>query len=204
MRLATSSVAVLVFLWTGIAPSWLNAQGADTEPPATPDNLTSYQTGAGTVWLQWGLVTDNIGVVRYDIQRSASQFGTEPTYEKIGSLEGGEIAEHTDTSGGGGDEQPIETFIWFEETGVGIGSYVYVVQAFDAAGNASALSAPVSVGVAGWDPECGLCAQDDTPSGGGCRGRSSSGWLSAFTACLLIGFARFRLISQGERSEKEA
>ncbi len=88
------------------------AGGNDTTAPSKPTNLVAI-SGVG-VTLNWTASTDNVGVVGYQIFRSAVQIATSPT----------------------------NSFV--DTTGVLNQSYNYKVRAYDAAGNVSAFSNIVS------------------------------------------------------------
>ena len=88
---------------------------ADTTPPSTPTGLTSTSVTASAVSLAWNASTDNVGVVSYSVLRNGSTIGTVST------------TSFSDTS-----VSPSTT-------------YTYTVKANDAAGNASAASAPLTV-----------------------------------------------------------
>ncbi len=84
----------------------------DTQTPSAPGTLTA-NGGIGTVALNWGAATDNIGVVRYNVHRSTTPGFTPSTANRI--------AQPTGTS--------------YTNTGVSPGTYYYRVTAEDAAGN---------------------------------------------------------------------
>jgi hypothetical protein len=88
---------------------------ADTTPPSTPTGLAATSVTASGVSLAWTASTDNVGVTSYTVFRNGSAIGTSPT-----------------TS--------------FSDTGLAPSTtYTYAVRANDAAGNASAQGAPLSV-----------------------------------------------------------
>lgn len=86
----------------------------DTTPPTVPGNLGVTGTTASTVSLIWSASTDNVGVAGYRVYRGGAQVGTVGT------------TSYTDTG------LPAST------------TYSYTVSAFDASGNNSAQSTPVS------------------------------------------------------------
>ncbi len=87
----------------------------DTTPPSVPTGLTASASSGSTVGLAWNASVDNVGVVSYAVFRDGSAIGATPT-----------------TS--------------FSDTGLlPSTTYTYAVSANDAAGNASAQSAPVTV-----------------------------------------------------------
>jgi chitodextrinase len=87
---------------------------ADTTAPSTPAGLTATVASSTQINLSWSAATDNVGVVGYNIYRG-------------GTL----IATRTVTN--------------FQNTGLSaFTTYSYTVQAYDAAGNVSTLSASAS------------------------------------------------------------
>jgi Calcineurin-like phosphoesterase len=87
----------------------------DTTAPSTPAGLTASAPGAGRVDLSWNAATDDVGVAGYHVFRNGTQIGT-------------------------------ATSPTFSDTTVAAGTaYTYTVDAFDAAGNTSAKSAPATV-----------------------------------------------------------
>lgn len=86
----------------------------DTTPPTVPSGLSVTGTTASTVSLSWTASTDKVGVAGYKVFRSGAQVGTSGT------------TSYTDTG-----LAPSTT-------------YSYTVSAYDAAGNNSALTSPVS------------------------------------------------------------
>ncbi len=88
--------------------------GGDTTPPTTPTNLTPSNVTSTAATISWTASTDNVGVATYKVLRNNAQVGTTTT-----------------TS--------------FTNTGLAPSTtYSYTAQAFDAAGNSSGISAPVS------------------------------------------------------------
>jgi chitodextrinase len=88
----------------------------DTQPPSVPTNLQTTSVTATTVNLSWTASTDNVGVTGYSVYRNGVAIGTTNS-----------TPSYTDTT-----VSPSTT-------------YSYTVAAFDAAGNQSAQSAPLSV-----------------------------------------------------------
>ena len=96
--------------------------GLDTQAPSAPGAVTA--TGAiGRISLSWGAATDDRGVTRYHVYRSAAP-GVTPT-------QANQIATPTSTS--------------YTDTNLPAGTYYYVVTAEDAAGNIGSPSAEASV-----------------------------------------------------------
>src|SRR5262249_18039179 len=89
----------------------------DTQPPTAPTNLTATG-GIGTVSLTWTASTDNVGVASYTVYRSTTSGFTPSAANQIGTT--------TATS--------------FNNSGLAVGTYFYLVQAADAAGNVSSPS----------------------------------------------------------------
>lgn len=88
----------------------------DTQPPSVPTNLKATSVTATTVGLGWTASTDNVGVTGYTVYRNGAAIGTTNS-----------TPSYSDTA-----VAPSTT-------------YSYTVAAFDAAGNQSAQSAPLSV-----------------------------------------------------------
>jgi hypothetical protein len=96
----------------------------DNQAPTVPANVTAGVSGS-TVTLSWTASTDNVGVSRYDIYRSTiGGFAPSPANE-IG-------------------QSPTPTYA---DSGVAVGTYYYVVEAEDAAGNVSGPSTQVTATV---------------------------------------------------------
>jgi fibronectin type 3 domain-containing protein len=99
-----------------------SAPPADTAPPTAPTGVTASAPTANQVNLSWTASTDNVGVKNYNLYRGAD--GATPT-----------LLATTPTSATG-----------YSDTAVAAGTaYTYQVQAIDAAGNLSQLSAAASV-----------------------------------------------------------
>ena len=99
------------------APVSVTTPGSDTQAPSVPAGLTANAVSATQVSLTWQASSDNVGVTGYTIYRDNVGFAT---------VSGTTLAIADDTA------TPTTT-------------YSYSVDAFDAAGNHSAQSAPVSV-----------------------------------------------------------
>jgi chitodextrinase len=95
----------------------LNLLIPDPEAPSTPTGVSTNASSATQVDLSWFASTDNIGVTGYDIYRDNMMLAT--------------------VSG--------DTLSYSDNTVVESTTYTYSVDAFDAAGNYSAQSSPVSV-----------------------------------------------------------
>ena len=91
----------------------------DTAPPAAPSNLAASTTAitatTSSVRLTWSAATDNVAVTGYDVYRGASKIGTTT------------LTSYSDPS---------------LTSGV---AYSYTVIAYDAGGNRSTASAPISI-----------------------------------------------------------
>jgi chitodextrinase len=121
--------------------------GGDTTPPSAPANLHAGTVTASSVPLSWSASTDNVGVTGYRIVRNGTVVGTS-----------------TGTS--------------FTDTGLAASTpYTYSVVAIDAAGNASAASAPLTVTTAATGG-----------SGSGCSAvyTVTNDWGSGFTADVTV------------------
>jgi hypothetical protein len=93
--------------------SWVNTGGGgDTTPPSAPTGLGASVSGS-TVDLSWNAPSDNVGVTRYNLHRSATS-GFVPSASN-------RIAQPTATS--------------YADAGRPPGTYYYLVTAEDAAGN---------------------------------------------------------------------
>jgi chitodextrinase len=95
----------------------LNLLIPDSEAPSTPTGVAANASSSTEVDLSWSASTDNVGVSGYDIYRDSAILATVS----------GATLSYTDTT-------------VLENT-----TYVYTFDAFDAAGNYSAQSTPVSV-----------------------------------------------------------
>ena len=84
----------------------------DTQPPSAPSLLSAIAVSAGEVDIAWTASFDNVGVTGYQVNRNGSVVAT------VSSA----------------------ALAWADTTVTGGASYIYTVQAFDAAGNYSALS----------------------------------------------------------------
>jgi fibronectin type 3 domain-containing protein len=101
----------------------------DTTAPSVPTGLGRSVTGS-TVNLTWTASTDDVGVASYNVHRGTASGFTPSAANRIG--------------------QP--TTAAYADTGLGTGTYYYVVTAEDAAGNVSAASAEVSATIADATP----------------------------------------------------
>ncbi len=88
---------------------------ADTSAPSVPGGVTATD-GQGRVALGWNASTDNVGVTRYTVHRSATAGFTPSAANRVATVTG--------TS--------------WTDTPLAVGTYRYRVVAEDAAGNASA------------------------------------------------------------------
>ncbi|WP_433251835.1 PQQ-dependent sugar dehydrogenase [Streptosporangium sp. CA-135522] len=91
----------------------------DTQPPSTPAGLRATNVAAGTVTLAWNASTDDIGVTGYNVYRDGVKFATVP--DLTATADG--LAPNT--------------------------AYAFAVEAFDANGNLSPRSAPLTVRTTG-------------------------------------------------------
>ena len=98
---------------------------ADTTPPTPPTNLAATG-GAGSASLSWTASTDNVGVTGYDVYRSTTSGFTPSSSNLVGTTA---ATSYTDA-------------------GLAAGTYYYLVEAFDAAGNLSAPSSQATAAVA--------------------------------------------------------
>jgi len=98
-------------------PVQLTLTAPDTTPPSAPTALATSASG-NTVALSWTPSTDNVGVLRYDVFRSTTSGFTPSSANRI-------------------DQSPTASFA---DTALAAGTYFYVVEAEDAAGNISGAS----------------------------------------------------------------
>jgi len=97
------------------APATTNTP--DTTPPSVPTGLAATTTTKPSVTLTWVASTDNVGVTGYTVYRNGTKLNT----------------------------AGATTLTYTDNAVVQLTSYSYTVDAFDAAGNHSAQSAPLSV-----------------------------------------------------------
>jgi fibronectin type 3 domain-containing protein len=118
-----------------------SATTPDVTPPTVPTGLTAVMTTKPQVNLNWNASTDNVGVFGYTIYRGGTMLAT--------------------VSG--------STLTYADTAVVDLNSYSYTVDAFDAAGNHSAQSAPALVKTAAFaglytlDAYGGISADDSSP-----------------------------------------
>ncbi|MBC7546725.1 fibronectin type III domain-containing protein [Candidatus Saccharibacteria bacterium] len=99
---------------SGLSPDFVGSTAQDTTPPSVPDNLRQTAGTVTTVTLAWNSSTDDVGVSGYRVYRN-------------GTL----IASPNGTT--------------YTATGLSVNAtYSFTVLAFDAAGNASNQSAPLT------------------------------------------------------------
>ena len=89
-----------------------SARVGDTAPPSAPGTL-SATGGVGGATLSWGAATDDVGVARYHVHRSATSGFTPSAANRVATATG----------------------LSYAEAGLAPGSYFYRVVAEDAAGN---------------------------------------------------------------------
>ena len=126
----------------------------DTTPPSAPSGL-SASTAVGSATVSWTAATDNVGVARYNVHRSATAGFTPAAANRVGQPTG---TSHTDS-------------------GLAAGTYYYRVTAEDATGNVSAPSAEFTVTVPQQlpPPSSGLVAAYGLNSSSGSGVADSSG-----------------------------
>ncbi|MFC5004626.1 fibronectin type III domain-containing protein [Dactylosporangium cerinum] len=101
--------------WLGLGGIGVGTTGGDTTAPSTPGGLASPAKTSSSVSLTWTASTDNVGVTGYRVLRGGTQVGTT-----------------TSTS--------------YTDSGLTASTaYTYTVQAYDAAGNTSVASSPLTV-----------------------------------------------------------
>jgi len=105
-------------------PVHLTLTAPDTQPPTVPSGLAASVSGA-TVALTWTASTDDVGVLRYDVFRSTTAGFTPSSASRVGQSP---TASYADAS-------------------LPAGTYHYVVEAEDAAGNVSVASNEVTATV---------------------------------------------------------
>src|SRR5207244_2077070 len=124
----------------------------DTSPPSVPGGLAVSVSGSSAA-LSWAASSDNVGVVRYDVFRSTSS-GFSPGVSN-------RIAQPTGTA--------------FTDGGLAAGTYYYLVEAEDAAGNLSAPSNQASATISAPPPPSGLVAAYSFNEGSGTTVGDASG-----------------------------
>lgn len=97
--------------------STVSVQNGDTQPPSKPSNVSAQALSYKSVKVTWNASTDNVAVTGYTVIRDG-----------VPVADIGAVKEYTDSSGL-----------------VAATTYEYKVLAFDAAGNKSSASSPVSV-----------------------------------------------------------
>lgn len=123
------------------------ATGGDTQAPTVPTGLAAGEVTSSSVELVWEAASDDTGVAGYRVHR-----------------DGDLVADVTGTSA--------------TDSGLDAGTtYSYTVTAYDAAGNASAASAPVTVTT----EEDGV-----TPTGGCTVDYTASSWNTGFTGSFVV------------------
>jgi len=139
------------------------APPSDTTPPSTPAGLAALAASSTQIDLGWTASTDDVGVAGYDVFRN-----------------GARIATTTNT--------------FYSDTGLSPAtSYSYSVSTFDAAGNDSALSVPVT---ATTDPAPGDTTPPSTPANLVATAVSSSqinlSWTASTDDVGVTGYTVFR------------
>ncbi|MBI2515242.1 peptidoglycan-binding protein [Candidatus Wolfebacteria bacterium] len=105
----------VLYNWAETVTGSATNPSTDTQAPSVPTGLTTAVSSSQIINLSWVASTDNVGVTGYRIYRSATQITT--------------VVNGTS----------------YSDAGLSAGiSYSYTVAAYDAAGNVSAQSAPVS------------------------------------------------------------
>lgn len=120
-------------------------QTADTTAPSTPSGVSATAVSASQVDVAWSASTDDTGVAGYRVLRDGAQ-----------------VAEVTTTS-------------FSDRTVAASTTYSYSVTAFDAAGNVSAASAPVSVTTPAAPEPSGAIALRGATAAGNTGGSSVTG-----------------------------
>ena len=96
----------------------------DITAPTAPSGLSASTPGAGRATLSWTAATDAVGVTAYDVYRSTTAGFTPSAATLVRSL--GAVTG-------------------YDDTGLALGTYYYVIRARDAAGNVSPSSNQASV-----------------------------------------------------------
>jgi chitodextrinase len=87
----------------------------DTIPPSAPSGLSGASGNPTTAYISWNAATDNVGVAGYNVLRDNDKAATTASLN-------------------------------YQDSGLTAGTtYTYAIQAFDLAGNLSALSAPIEI-----------------------------------------------------------
>ena len=101
--------------WLSLGATTVGTGGGDTTAPSTPAGLNTTGQTASSVSLSWTASTDNVGVTGYQILRGGTAVGT-------------------------------STGTTYTDSGLTASTaYTYTVKAYDAAGNYSAASSPLTV-----------------------------------------------------------
>ncbi len=149
-----SSLKKTVLAALGLAsalPLLVVAQTTDTVAPSVPSNIVAIVNSSSEVDLSWSASSDNVGVAGYKIYRGIGQNADTP-----------QVATSTSAS--------------YQDTGLTPATtYVYMLAAYDAAGNVSAKSDPVPA--ATQSPPLGSTGSSGGNAGtsGGTSGTPSSG-----------------------------
>ncbi len=107
-------ISCLILLFAGCSRDSKSPENTDNDPPSIPANLIATAITYNRIDLSWDISTDNVGVTGYRIFRA-----------------GTELTTTTDTD--------------YSDTGLTPSTeYTYTVTAYDAAGNGSAVSEPVT------------------------------------------------------------
>jgi chitodextrinase len=126
--------------WYAMAAVFRPYSNPDTQPPTVPTGLSATaSTSTPQVTLSWSAATDNVGVTGYTVYRNGAALAT--------------------VSG--------STLSYVDNAVTSVATYSYAVDAFDAAGNHSAQSTPVSVTTPDTSPPtvpAGLAATAVSPS----------------------------------------
>jgi chitodextrinase len=100
---------------TEVSTIYTSASSPDTNPPTTPGNVTATPVSSSQINVAWSASTDNVGVIGYKVFRNGSLAGS------------------------------TTTALAYFDTGLAASTtYSYTVEAYDAAGNVSTPSPPVT------------------------------------------------------------
>ncbi|MFL6114708.1 MAG: glycoside hydrolase family 6 protein [Catenulispora sp.] len=151
-----------------------SGETGDTTPPSMPTGLTASNITTSSITLSWTASTDNVGVTGYDVYRGTALAGSSAT-----------------TS--------------FTDTGLSASTqYTYTVKAHDAAGNASAASAPVTATTAAISGGTSTCDPNGTLTAGDYTIQNNE-WNSTAQQCITynsgtswsVSTANFNLTTAG-------
>lgn len=149
-------------------PLLVFAQTADTTAPTVPNNVAARGVSSSSISLSWATSTDASGVQGYKIYRVLALAGVAPSFQ---------IATTTGTT-------HIDTGL------ASATSYMYSIAAYDAAGNTSQKSSPVSTATLAATGGTGGTGTGGTGTGGTGTGGTGTGGAGGATGGQAAGLSR--------------